>query len=148
MSKLVAFAAVQGAYNIVSQVEGEYKKALETFNADTKVGFPNTAYYLPVIYSMTGEKVTKLADLPRHWAAIPRRNCVNTGPTGWWRICARSRWRKSASEDRRCLNQGRRPACGGRRDGTRQQLQFGAVLGTPQGIQALQQLQAQVFTVG
>jgi len=30
MSKLVAFAAIQGAYNIVSQVEGEYKKALET----------------------------------------------------------------------------------------------------------------------
>ena len=44
---MVAFAAVQGAYNIVSQVEGEYKKSLETFNADTKVGFPNTAYFLP-----------------------------------------------------------------------------------------------------
>jgi acetyl-CoA synthase len=50
MSKLVAFAAIQGGYNVVSQVEGEYQKALDTFNADTKVGFPNTAYYLPVIY--------------------------------------------------------------------------------------------------
>jgi acetyl-CoA synthase len=49
MSKLVAFAAIQGGYNIVSQVEGEYKRALETFDADTKVGFPNTAYFLPVI---------------------------------------------------------------------------------------------------
>jgi acetyl-CoA synthase len=29
MSKLVAFAAIQGGYNIVSQVEGEYKMALE-----------------------------------------------------------------------------------------------------------------------
>jgi acetyl-CoA synthase len=65
MSKLVAFAAIQGAYNIVSQVEGEYKKALETFSADTQVGFPNTAYYLPVIYSLLGIKVEKLEDMKK-----------------------------------------------------------------------------------
>ena len=49
MSRLVAFAAIQGGYNIVSKVEGRYKRALQTYNADTQVGFPNTAYYLPVI---------------------------------------------------------------------------------------------------
>src|SRR5512139_1950071 len=70
MSKLVAFAAVQGAYNIVSQVEGEYKKALETFNADTKVGFPNTAYYLPVIYSLLGIKVETLEDMQKVLAVV------------------------------------------------------------------------------
>jgi len=70
MSKLVAFAAIQGAYNIVSQVEGEYKKALETFNADTKVGFPNTAYYLPVIYSLLGIKVEKLEDMSKVLEAV------------------------------------------------------------------------------
>ena len=43
MSKLLAFAAIQGAYNIVSQVEGEYKKALDTFNADTR-GVSQHAY--------------------------------------------------------------------------------------------------------
>ncbi len=63
MSKLVAFAAIQGGYNIVSKVEGDYKKALETFNADTQVGFPNTAYYLPVIYSLLGIKVETLEDI-------------------------------------------------------------------------------------
>ncbi len=63
MSKLVAFAAIQGGYNIVSKVEGDYKKALETFNADTQVGFPNTAYYLPVIYSLLGIKVENLEDI-------------------------------------------------------------------------------------
>jgi acetyl-CoA synthase len=63
MSKLVAFAAVQGGYNIVSKVEGKYKKALQTYNADTKVGFPNTAYYLPVIYSVLGYKVQTLEDM-------------------------------------------------------------------------------------
>ncbi|MDX9785864.1 MAG: acetyl-CoA decarbonylase/synthase complex subunit alpha/beta [Desulfobacterales bacterium] len=65
MSKLVAFAAIQGGYNIVSKVEGEYQKALETFDASTKVGFPNTAYYLPVIYSLLGIKVETLEDMKK-----------------------------------------------------------------------------------
>ncbi len=63
MSKLVAFAAIQGGYNVVSEVEGLLKKALETYNADTKVEFPNTGYYLPVIYSLLGHKVETLEDL-------------------------------------------------------------------------------------
>lgn len=65
MSRLVAFAAIQGGYNIVSKVEGKYQKALETYNADTKVGFPNTAYYLPVIYSLLGIKVETLEDMKK-----------------------------------------------------------------------------------
>jgi acetyl-CoA synthase len=60
MSKLVAFAAIQGAYNIVSKAEGKYKKALETFGGSQKLEFPNTAYFLPIIYSLTGIKVTDL----------------------------------------------------------------------------------------
>ncbi|MFH1243215.1 MAG: acetyl-CoA decarbonylase/synthase complex subunit alpha/beta [Pseudomonadota bacterium] len=60
MSKLVAFAAIQGAYNIVSKAEGKYKKALETYGGSQKLEFPNTAYYLPIIYSLTGMKVTDL----------------------------------------------------------------------------------------
>jgi len=65
MSKLVAFAAIQGGYKVVSTAEGEYRRALETFNADTKVEFPNTGYYLPVIYSLTGMKVKTLEDLKK-----------------------------------------------------------------------------------
>ncbi len=65
MSRLVAFAAIQGGYNIVSKVEGKYKRALETYDADTQVGFPNTAYYLPVIYSLLGIKVETLEDMKR-----------------------------------------------------------------------------------
>jgi len=60
MSKLVAFAAIQGAYNIVSKAEGKYKKALETYGGSQKLEFPNTAYFLPIIYSLTGIKVTDL----------------------------------------------------------------------------------------
>ncbi|MFP3910715.1 MAG: acetyl-CoA decarbonylase/synthase complex subunit alpha/beta [Desulfobacteraceae bacterium] len=60
MSKLVAFAAIQGAYNIVSKVEGHYRRALETYGGSQKLEFPNTAYFLPIIYSLTGMKVTDL----------------------------------------------------------------------------------------
>ncbi|MEE4365031.1 MAG: acetyl-CoA decarbonylase/synthase complex subunit alpha/beta [Desulfotignum sp.] len=65
MSKLIAFAAIQGGYKVVSQVEGELEKALQTYDASTKVGFPNTAYYLPVIYSLTGLKCETLEDLKK-----------------------------------------------------------------------------------
>ena len=63
MSKLIAFAAIQGGYKVVAQAEGQLNKALQTYDASTKVGFPNTAYYLPVIYSITGLKVETLEDL-------------------------------------------------------------------------------------
>ncbi|MDJ0784248.1 MAG: acetyl-CoA decarbonylase/synthase complex subunit alpha/beta [Desulfosarcinaceae bacterium] len=65
MSRLVAFAAIQGGYNIISKVEGRLKRALETYDADTKVGFPNTAYFLPVIYSLLGLKVETLEDMQK-----------------------------------------------------------------------------------
>jgi acetyl-CoA synthase len=65
MSKLVAFAAIQGGYNVISEVEGLLRNALATYNADTKVEFPNTGYYLPVIYSLLGHKVETLEDLQK-----------------------------------------------------------------------------------
>jgi len=65
MSKLVAFAAIQGGYKVVSKVEGELRKALESNDASSKIGFPNTAYYLPVIYSLTGIKCETLEDLKK-----------------------------------------------------------------------------------
>ncbi len=63
MSKMIAFAAIQGGYKVVSQVEGELDKMLKTYSADTKVEFPNTGYFLPVIYSLTGLKVETLEDM-------------------------------------------------------------------------------------
>jgi acetyl-CoA synthase len=39
--------------------------ALASYNADTKVQFPNTGYYLPVIYSLTGMKVETLEDMKK-----------------------------------------------------------------------------------
>ncbi|MBA3011811.1 MAG: CO dehydrogenase/CO-methylating acetyl-CoA synthase complex subunit beta [Proteobacteria bacterium] len=68
MSKLIAFAAIQGGYKVVAQAEGQLERALQTYDASTKVGFPNTAYYLPVIYSLTGLKVETLEDLKKPMA--------------------------------------------------------------------------------
>lgn len=62
MSKLVAFAAIQGAYNIVQKAEGKLKQAIETYGPEQKLEFPNTAYYLPIIYSILGIPVKTLAD--------------------------------------------------------------------------------------
>ena len=65
MSKLIAFAAIQGGYKVVAQVEGELETALQTYDASTKIGFPNTAYFLPVIYSLTGLKCETIEDLKK-----------------------------------------------------------------------------------
>jgi acetyl-CoA synthase len=62
MSRLVAFAAIQGAYNIVQKAEGKLKEALEKYGPNQKLEFPDTAYYLPIIYSLLGVKVETLAD--------------------------------------------------------------------------------------
>ena len=62
MSKLVAFAAIQGGYNIVSKGEGKVKEAIDKYGPKQEIGFPNTAYYLPIIYSLMGEKVETLGD--------------------------------------------------------------------------------------
>ena len=62
MSKLVAFAAIQGGYNIVQKAEGKYAEALKKYGPDQKLEFPNTAYYLPLIYSLLGIPVKTLGD--------------------------------------------------------------------------------------
>ncbi|MEZ4604556.1 MAG: hypothetical protein R2861_14475 [Desulfobacterales bacterium] len=63
MSKLVAFAAIQGGYKVVSSAEGQLRQILSEMNADTKVEFPIPGIFLPVICSLTGMKVETLEDL-------------------------------------------------------------------------------------
>ncbi len=63
MSKIIASAAIRGAHNIVKRAEENLKKAIENYGPDKKVEFPNTGYYLPVIYGVTGMKVSTLGDM-------------------------------------------------------------------------------------
>lgn len=62
MSKIICSAAIRGAHKIVSRAEEKYKQALDKYGPDQEIGFPNTAYYLPIIYGMLGVKVEKLND--------------------------------------------------------------------------------------
>ena len=63
MSKIIASAAIRGAYKIVDQAENKWQEAMDKWGANEPVGFPNTAYYLPVIYGILGMKVEKLGDM-------------------------------------------------------------------------------------
>jgi len=63
MSKLIASSAIRGAHKIAKQAQEFLARAIREKGRDSKVEFPNTGYYLPIIYSMTGRTVQTLADL-------------------------------------------------------------------------------------
>ncbi len=62
MSKIIASAAIRGAYKIIERAEADWRQAMDKHGANQPIGFPNTAYYLPVIYGILGMKVEKLGD--------------------------------------------------------------------------------------
>lgn len=63
MSKIIATRAIKGAHSIVNKADEFYKRMLLEKGPDAKVGFPDTAYYLPFIYAMLGLKITKLGEI-------------------------------------------------------------------------------------
>ncbi|RJX35831.1 MAG: CO dehydrogenase/CO-methylating acetyl-CoA synthase complex subunit beta [Desulfurivibrio sp.] len=63
MSKIICSAAIRGAHKITDMAEEKFEAALKKYGAEQAVSFPNTAYFLPVIYSMLGAKVEKLGDM-------------------------------------------------------------------------------------
>ena len=63
MSKIICSAAIRGAHKIVDRAEEKYQEALTKWGAEQEIGFPNTAYYLPIIYGMIGISVQKLKDV-------------------------------------------------------------------------------------
>ncbi|MCX5887412.1 MAG: acetyl-CoA decarbonylase/synthase complex subunit alpha/beta [Proteobacteria bacterium] len=63
MSKIICSAAIRGAYKIVGRAEAMYREALEKWGPKQEVGFPNTAYYLPVIYGILGIPVKTVEDM-------------------------------------------------------------------------------------
>jgi acetyl-CoA synthase len=65
VSKIIASGAIRGAHSWVNRAEESLAHAKEAIGAEHAVEFPNTGYYLPVIYGLTGEKVEKLSDMDR-----------------------------------------------------------------------------------
>ncbi|MBE3037116.1 MAG: CO dehydrogenase/CO-methylating acetyl-CoA synthase complex subunit beta [Candidatus Atribacteria bacterium] len=62
MSKIIATSAIKGAYKIIEKAEHILKDCIKEHGPDQRIEFPNTGYYLPIIYSMTGITVEKLSD--------------------------------------------------------------------------------------
>jgi acetyl-CoA synthase len=62
MSKLICSSAIDGAVDWVARADASVARAIEAHGEDHEVGFPDTAYYLPVIYSLSGDKVETVAD--------------------------------------------------------------------------------------
>ncbi|MBI4216301.1 MAG: CO dehydrogenase/CO-methylating acetyl-CoA synthase complex subunit beta [Chloroflexi bacterium] len=63
MSKFIATSAIRGAHGVVKDAEELLAQTIAEKGENTKIGFPNTAYWLPVIYGLTGHKVETLKDL-------------------------------------------------------------------------------------
>jgi len=63
MSKIICSAAIRGAHKIIDMAEESFEAAIKEYGMEQEVSFPNTTYYLPVIYSMLGAKIQTLGDM-------------------------------------------------------------------------------------
>ncbi|HSG15323.1 MAG TPA: acetyl-CoA decarbonylase/synthase complex subunit alpha/beta [Anaerolineae bacterium] len=63
MSRYIATRAIRGSNALVVEAEAMLDRALAEKGPDTPVSFPNTAYYLPFTFGMTGRKVETLGEL-------------------------------------------------------------------------------------
>jgi acetyl-CoA synthase len=63
MSREVMAAAIRGAGGFVQEAEAKFADAVQQYGEDQKLEFPETAYYLPMIYSLMGLEVQKLGQL-------------------------------------------------------------------------------------
>ncbi len=59
----IAGGVARGVRRYYDLATSRYEEALASMDASTTVEFPNTGYYLPVIYGITGHVVEKLEDI-------------------------------------------------------------------------------------
>jgi len=84
MSKIIATAAIRGAHTIFARAEETLDTLIKDKGKDTPVQFPNTAYFLPVIYALLGLKVTKAGDLAEALAEAKKLLPALPGETLWY----------------------------------------------------------------
>ncbi len=65
MSKIICGSAIDGAIEWVAHAEAMLDATIKEKGEGHPIGFPDTAYYFPVIYSFTGEKIKKVSDIRR-----------------------------------------------------------------------------------
>ncbi len=62
MSKIIIPLPSAGPTRSLTSADAKLKEALDKYGENQEIGFPNTAYYLPIIYSIMGTKIEKLKD--------------------------------------------------------------------------------------
>lgn len=63
MSKIIASAAIRGGHQIVGEAEAFFRKAREEKSEETPIGFPDTAYFLPMANALLGLEAKTVGDL-------------------------------------------------------------------------------------
>jgi acetyl-CoA synthase len=63
MSKIVAASCIRGAQEIHKQAKDYLDKAIKEKGENTKIGFPETAFYFPMANALLGTKVEALKDV-------------------------------------------------------------------------------------
>ncbi len=71
MSKIICSAAIRGAHKIAYRVEKKYADVLKKYGPDQEIAFTDTAYFLPIIYSMLGIPVKNLGDCQQVFSTMP-----------------------------------------------------------------------------
>lgn len=62
MSKVVAASVIRGAQEIFKLAKDSLDKAIKEKGPNQKIGFPETAFYLPLANALLGAKVETLKD--------------------------------------------------------------------------------------
>ncbi|MEJ2716491.1 MAG: acetyl-CoA decarbonylase/synthase complex subunit alpha/beta [Deltaproteobacteria bacterium] len=63
MSKIIAANVIAGAHSVYEKARKKYEQAVKKYGKKKEVAFPNTGYYLPVIYGILGYPVKQLGDV-------------------------------------------------------------------------------------
>ncbi|MCA9905771.1 MAG: CO dehydrogenase/CO-methylating acetyl-CoA synthase complex subunit beta, partial [Anaerolineae bacterium] len=63
MSRYIATRAIRGANALVTEAERMLHQTMADKGSETPVAFPNTAYYLPLIFGMTGQQIETVGQL-------------------------------------------------------------------------------------
>jgi acetyl-CoA synthase len=62
VSRIIVSAAIRGAHKIVGKCAAKLDEAVKKYGENQEIGFPNTAYFLPIIFSLMGIEIKTLKD--------------------------------------------------------------------------------------
>ncbi len=63
MSRIIAGAAIRGSHFFYKEAEDLFNKLVEEKGEDTKVEFPETAYFLPMANALMGLEVKTMGEI-------------------------------------------------------------------------------------